>query len=387
MSPEIKVKVIRFGIIALLFICVLTLQGMPDMRKVHDIAMSLGMILLFGLLVKNIWITLFVAWTVFLYCFFKFSSGQLYISNIFFGTVLYMITKVAFKKENINLFINGVLWLVFINIVLMALQLVAYDFVFIGAKYVQGFKVLFENTAPSGFMGHISTMGCLMALAIPLLLSRGSLTATIGAVGLFVPLYLSSASLCVLAGIFGFMFVLFFKIKKITWFLIILLFLSGGIYYTTKVDHLGTERFPVWKKVLKDCYVHPFTGWGLDSFRNKTPNKDFKYAQEVLHYDEYTHEDGTKYTDVTHINWWDNPHNLYISLAFEFGAVGLFIFIGFIRQNVMRFSYAVKDMNTIALFGFVLVFLAVSAGHFPIFLARCAVFIIPAFALLEVSTE
>src|SRR3990167_4665742 len=91
--------------------------------------------------------------------------------------------------------------------------------------------------------------------------------------------------------------------------------------------------------------------------------------------------------DVKKLMWWDNPHNLYISILYEFGLPGLFIFCGYNRQIFMRYKNSVKNLNTIGLMGFVIAFFGISLGHFPIFLARCAAFIIPMFALLEVSTE
>jgi len=387
MSNEITTKIIRCIIVAILFIALFNIQGISSNREAHQQMMMLAIIVLSGLMLKNIWVTLFLWWTVFLYSFFKFETGSLYLSNIFFGSVLYLIVKTAFKKEHIDFFINGILWFTVANILFMTLQICKFDFMYDKVSYLHGIKQLFENTKPSGFMGHISLMGVLMALSIPLLATRRSKWAIAGSLGLFVPLYLSKASLCVLMGLIGFIFVLWFRMPKRIWFISIIILAIMGSLYLKFVDKPETPRIWLWKRVLRDCMLHPITGWGLDSFRNTTSYKDFKYQAQkevFVNLDEF-HRD-VKVNKVTYIQYWDNPHNLYVSLFFEFGLIGLFLLIAYFRQCTIRLKNAIKYPNTIALAGFLLVFLGVSIGHFPIFLARFAVIIVPCIALFEVST-
>jgi len=87
------------------------------------------------------------------------------------------------------------------------------------------------------------------------------------------------------------------------------------------------------------------------------------------------------------VNKWDNPHNLVISLLFEFGLFGLVFLIGYLRQLSIWFRRAVKEPNTIALAGFLIGVLIISMGHFPLFLARIVVFVIPCAALLEINLK
>ena len=178
-----------------------------------------------------------------------------------------------------------------------------------------------------------------------------------------------------------------FRFREKIFLIMICVVLLCGSFYVKNVDKLGMERLPMWHKILRDGMKHPITGWGLDSFSNVTPQKNFKYSQVVnkvpFNVDNY----GNVQKEMTSILWWDNPHNLYISLFYEFGFVGLFLFIGYIRQNVLRFKNCIKSPDAIALAGFVFVFLCISIGHFPIFLARTAICIIPVFALLEITTS
>lgn len=382
---ELRRKIIRAVIVSCIFISLITLHGVADLRQAHQAVFMVAMIGLFGLVFNNIWISLFIGWTAFLYSFFKFSTGNIYITNILFGSILYLLTIMGFKKENINLFINAFLWFVFANVIYMVVQLAGYDFVYKKIVY-HWFKEFVPNTNPHGFMADDSILGGLLAMAIPVLASRRSRLAMIGSVGLFIPLYLTETSLCFLAGIAGFLFVLFYKIRRKLWIalLVILIFLGG--FYINKVDTLGTERFPLWRRILQDCMMHPITGWGLDSFRNTTPQKDFKYTNYTTHKDNILYKDGKRY-NITKVEYWDNPHNLLLSLFFEFGFFGLVIFTGFMRRNVLLFKNNPKTSNTVGIAGFILAFLLVSMGHFPIFLARCACYIVPFFALYEVQTR
>lgn len=377
-------KIVRCLIVGMIFLFLLTIQGMNDNRNAHQIIMMLAVIILFSSLLKNIWISLFLCWTVFLYSFFKFKIGSIYLTNIFCGCILYYLVKKAFKKEHINFFINGVLWFTAVNIVFMILQICKFDFVFDKVFYLEGIKQAIENTTPSGFMGHISLMGCLMALSVPLLASKRSKWAIVGSLALFVPLYISHSCLCVLMAIVGLLFVLWFKIPRKIWIISVIALVLAGSGYLKYVDRPDVARFIIWKNILKDNMVHPITGWGLDSFRNFTSYKDFKYrAPEGV----YKHPELDEGTEIIYIEWWDNPHNLYISLWYEFGIIGLILFFGYLRQCVMWFKNAIKYPDVIGLAGFILVFLGISVGHFPIFLAKFTAIIIPAFALYEISVS
>jgi len=380
--------IIRCALIFGMFLLVLPIQGITDVRQAQQVVFMLFIFSLFSLILKNIWLTLFLLWTIFLYSFFKFTTGEIYASNIFLASALYLITKVAFRRSHINFFINGFLWLVFANIVYMTVQVLDLDFMYTGQFDVQGIVTYINNTKPVGLMGHLAISSFLIAAAIPLLATRNSKMGWVGAFALFIPLYICKTSLCFGVGFVGLFFVLYFKIPKRIFIIGVLISALACCFYLAKVDFVGKSRFVQWHRVMSDVMIHPVTGWGLDSFRNITPQKDFRYAQQIVKYSQYTNpDDGKIYSNITHITWWDNPHNLYISILYEFGFVGMILFIGYLRMNVLKFKNSIKELNTIGLAGFILVFLAISVGHFPAFLGRTMIFIIPMFALFEVSTE
>ena len=94
MTEELVRKIMRCSIIAIVFLSLMTLQGVTDNRETHQTIYMLMLVSLFSLLLKNVWMTLFILWTVFLYSFFKFTSGSEYLSNIFLGSIFYLVTKI-----------------------------------------------------------------------------------------------------------------------------------------------------------------------------------------------------------------------------------------------------------------------------------------------------
>ena len=393
MSPSLVGKVVRCFLIGLIFLPALHIIGM-DNREAHQMMIMLAVIVIFGLILKNIWITLFIAWSVALYSFFKFETGNIYITNIFIGAVLYYLVKISFKKEHINFFINGVLWFTVLNCLYMVLQAMSFDFYFLHLP-IWG-KVLDKlpmNTELYGFMGCYWALGCLLALAIPLLASKGTLTSKIGAVMLFYPLYLCHAGLCVVMAIMGLLFVFWYQIPRILWVsMLICLFCFGG-FYLSKIDRPNWGvRGRIWKAALTDASKYPISGYGLDSFRNETKKKPYKYLERhtgsIINTFHIRKDENMKFTipnENVRVEIWDNPHNLYISLFFEFSLVGLFIFCGYIRGLTLNFLRAIKSNQVVGLTAFILVFLGISFGHFPIFLARFTPILIVGFALHEVA--
>jgi len=228
-------------------------------------------------------------------------------------------------------------------------------------------------------MGFKACMGVLMALGIPLLATRQHKWAIPMACLLFVPIYLSKSSICIAGGITGLLFVLWFRLSKGLWFGVLgSLCVLGGFYVKFVDMPMGTfmDRIHLWKNVLHDCVIHPWQGWGLDSFRHMTAQKEHLYAMNAQ-----------KTSVGMYVNIWDNPHNIYISLFFEWGIIGLLLLGGYLRDMAIKFKNRMKDSQTLALTGFMIVFFIVSVAQFPMFLARTACFLIPAFALWECQLE
>ena len=126
---------------------------------------------------------------------------------------------------------------------------------------------------------------------------------------------------------------------------------------------------------LEDINVHPITGYGLDSFRHILPGKKFSYVYP------------TREGDKIFLNGWDNPHNFLISLWYEWGILGPILFFGYLTMLFNMFRYSIKTPNMLGLAGAAIAVLIVCTAHFPMFLARTVVFVIPLFAMFECEAK
>lgn len=289
-------------------------------------------------------------------------------TNIFYGAILYYITKLVFDKKHIDWFIKIVLWVVVANIAYGIIQLFSFDFIYTYSETFQ-FTQILNTPSPNGFMGNSAMTADLYCFAIPLMATRSSKSIWLSFV-LLIPIFLLHSTTALFTAIVLYMFLLWFKVNKKIWFTILgVLMLLGTVHIVTG-EMPGVERFPVWKEALNDCNVHPIKGWGMDSFRKFTSAKMHIYMSNA--------GCGSQ---------WDNPHNLYISLLYEFGFLSLILLGGYIRQLIIWFRNAMKEPNTLALAGFILGFFIVSLGNFPIFVARLAIIIIIVLGLYEVQTR
>ena len=363
----------------LIFIGIASYQGLPE-REVLQAMFCLGIMLVFGVLLRNIWLSLFVLWTITLFMMFKMQTGLVYVTNMFFGCVLYYMTKVVYKRKHIDHFIKMLLSFVGCNLAYMVLQVLDLDFYYwLVIRTTNGSLSTVSNGDPCGFMGYKAGMGMLMAMTIPLMATRRTKYALLTTLLLFIPIYISRSTICVVGGISGYLLVLWYRVKRCHWWSAVVIMCLLGSLYVIKVDApMGTlnTRPRQWKVVLRDCTKHPIAGWGLDSFRNFTQLKKINYADSI-----------TRVGNIVHVVQWDNPHNLPISLFFEWGIIGLLLLGGYTRSCIIKFRRSVKSPNVLALSGFLLVFFIVSLAQFPMFLGKFAIFIIPCFALFEISVE
>lgn len=389
MNDKFIARIVRSLIVVIMFIPLVDIQGM-DLRSAQHSALFLAVIVLFGLLLRNIWLTAFVAWTVFTFSYYNFQCGGLYVYNVLIGAILYYCVKISFKKEHINLLFNAFLWLVVANLGLMFVQQCGLDFVFkVILRTKEGIQGYIDIVEPCGFMALKAAMGMLMALAVPILLTRWNKWSTIGTALLFVPIYISKSSICMGGAIIGVLFVLWYKDlsfkrlkSKWVWSILLIALIVVGLAYIVLIDApMGTlpTRLTQWRITLKDCVIHPISGWGLDSFRNELPWKKFVYAMNM----------SQAPSGAIHYDFWDNAHNLYIQVMYEWGLIGILILVGYLRGCFLKFNKAIKSSNTVALGGFLIVLLIINIAQFPLFLSRCACFIIPIMALFDtqMSTE
>lgn len=371
-------KITRLFIAGMIFLAILSIQGV-DERQCHQMFMTVLVMSVLAIFLRNVWLTLFLWWTMLSYILFRF-DGTTYFFNIFFGCLLYFLTKVSYQKRHIDHFIKIIIIFACCNAAYLILQFFDLDFYYyLNINTALGeHRTLDSFVYLSGFMGMQAAMGMLMALTVPLVATRRPRWSIWASLLLFIPIYLSNSTTAIAAGLIGLVFVLFFKLKKVHWWSLIVICGLLGSLYAVKVDMPGggfrgfEGRIKLWKQVMRDATKHPIIGHGLDSFRRHTERSPEKYCEVI----ERT-EKGW------HVTVWDNPHNLLISLIFEFGVLAWIFLGGYLRDYFKAFVRAEKSKNAIATTGFLIVFFVLSMAQFPMWLAPLAVIIIPVFAMSE----
>lgn len=352
--------------------------GAASLRLTQQQGLQVIAIALFAVFIlQNVYLSLFLLWSLFLYAHFAFASpvGTV-VLTILGGCLIYEAAYRIVNKDNVKILFYFMIAFALINMIYMIFQGFGWELI-----YKEFGKVAYQPQM-LGFMGLKAIMGVLFAICIPFFAFRFPVLS----LGLFIPIYISECSSAMGGAIVAYLWQLWFLSKK--WFCIMVgIMCLGGIAYAYHDSHAGmfTDRFYMWKEVLRDAVKKPMIGWGPDSFRCVTQEKQFMYVKnvrtqktfkldvrDVVEYD-HTHKyDMKKYGQFMQegdtLDPWDNPHNEYIKLLFEFGLPSLII-LGFLCDDIkVRFNY--QNYLTIPIIGFFLSLLVISVGWFPFELAR-----------------
>ncbi len=336
---------------------------------------QLGVTVLFCvLMLENIYLSIFLLWSVALYAYYNFPpmSGA-YVMNIFFGCLLYQMSYKLVNKHNLKYILNTLIAVCFLNVGWLVLQGINYELIFMD-------KGDYQTLHMCGFFGLKAFMGMFFAMCLPFLLSRNVWLAPT----FLIPIYVSESSCAMIGAVAVLIWHLYQHsrgvMKKTILCLLSTIILLAGSLYVYQDSHSGmfTARTNGWKVMLRDAFKHPFIGWGLDSFRNVGKDKNFMYVKND--YTELTakytyHKETNRFIppkdfikqDVPY-SFWDHPHNEYISLLYEFGLVPFFILAFLIRDVLKRFNRANRDH--VALLGFFIAILVFGIGQFPMHVAR-----------------
>jgi len=359
----------------------------------------------------NIWIGIFGIYSILLFALSGFKLGLSIMFNIFLGILLYFAT-LALKKEDTKQIFNAMIWVCILNMLYIALQNIRLDFIFM----IKGEHGVVEpiNKDTMGFMGIKAALGIYMALgAIAIMFFHPWL-----ALALLFPIYLSQSTGAV-AGAFSGVLCYFWWMKRKVFKILLPILIVGGIAYVVFVDSptgmLGT-RSPMWKLAMKDAFYgfnlhagqlqspylrNPFTGFGLGAFREgpilyfkefdtnitlraiKTPQGLVDVAGN-----RFKMKDGYLYTPYDkRVDWWDDPHNEFVHLFYDFGLFGVII-IGFILYYLtMRFRNSVKSKELIVITSMLVVIGVTSLTQFPMHLARLGYLMPILLGLFVIHTE
>jgi O-antigen ligase len=252
-----------------------------------------------------------------------------------------------------------------------------------------------SNHDPVGIMGIKAVSGVFAAICLPIAMFFSPWLSVL----IIPPLALSQCSSGVLAAVVSILFIAWYNSRRTFGLLLVPIVLAGGLFVANDAKmNMMTDRAKLWKLAATDALQHPVVGMGLDSFRNLSNMKPFLYFKDAtnnnalrMNYNRMTggwnkpagydlqyqvrtdnqgkvvfKQDGTPEMEAM-VNPWDNPHNEFISILYEFGLVGLLLF-GALLWDITRRLY--RDPIVITLYAVFLAYLVSSIGQFPFHLAR-----------------
>lgn len=349
--------------------------------------------------VGNIWLGAFLAWNVILFVYNGAVVGWEQVINILFGCLLFAFSRYFFKSNRFETVNKPILIVVCVSLIFMFLQLLHIDPIF-QPQTNAGVQMGGPLGDPIGFFGIKEANGTFLTIALPILASINPILGLL----LLIPIKMSQSSGVYLAALISILFYTFYLHKKIFRFIMFLIPIVGVlILLDLRTDpKTFTARFPVWWSAISYTLRPPSygIGYGPDSYRNYTPRKNFVFVGD----NHYNHAIMTKVdkdtstfayysptrdiakiealtrnavnTNVSkgQVDFWDNPHNEYINMLFQYGIVGIILLGGLIREMYFRFKYAIKDKELIVITSCLLVYLVTSITNFPLELARTGFF-------------
>lgn len=366
--------------------------GQMTMRMGHEQFFQLGVTFLFILtFVENIWLASFILWAIFIYGYYNFpSAGGNYIMNLLMAAMLYQITYKLVNRERVRQIFMVILALCAINLLFIGLQIFNMDPLY-RSTVTGGF-----NYDPVGIMGLKAVSGVFSAICIPIAMFFSPwLTLAI-----LPALILSQCSAAVLATVASILFLAWHRSKQLAMYIMVPILLLGGAYiaHDSKMNMMS-DRANMWRLALNDALQRPLVGIGLDSFRSVTAHKPFLYFKNNENNDAFRmspsketggwilppgYKLGVNDSGEPNCNPWDNPHNEFVGIIYEFGVIGFLIFLALL-WDISRRLY--RDPIVITIFAVFLVYLFSSIGQFPFHLARTAHFSVILLACYYKLTE
>ena len=411
----------RWVIFAYLLFCPTCYVVGKDLRKTQEMLFQLAAYsVFFSAFFFNIkpikfnkiscWLGLFGIWAIFLFGMYNFSVGKNCLINIVCGLLVYFACLLTLEKEDFKTIRLALAIICGINLVYVTSQFLGYDPLF----NVKGCDVW--STDYIGFFAIKCAMGMYFAFCMPIIASIKWWIPLI----FFFPIGLSVSSGAMLAAIVSYLFYLWhipnfkrttFKMinlkfsmplkeiariylkKRWQFFSLLLLLFLGGSFFILKIDSpmgMYKTRPPMWKVVLKETLRHPVLGYGLNSIREGNirfikrcdSNKTLP-AKRI---------EGNKFAipeKCDKFDWWDNVHNEYLQLFYEFGVFGLICVVMILIYIIKRFINIPKPYSEelIGCIGYFIALMCASIVQFPLHLARLAHLLPVMLAFFVILTE
>jgi O-antigen ligase len=332
----------------------------------------------------DLWLGIFGIWSVMLFLLSGCKMGYSVLTNVLSGLILYFVTLNSLEKKDISFIFKAILFVCGLNAVLLSSQMLGYDPIYT----IRNTKEGIDNI---GFFGLKAAMGMYYAMSISIIAYFSPVIAFFA----LLPIGVSVSTGAVLGGAVSYLYYLWNRARN-GFIVVFIAILVGGALYVVKVDApmgMFATRPPMWGKVVKDIFKNAITGYGLDSFRSGKI-RYMRDADDDVTYRAVDDGSGKGYliTDIfekksVKFDWWDNPHNEYLQLAYEFGLVGVVIFLFILYHMFKTFKKAVKTKEILAICGFFIALFLCSLVQFPAHLARTAYLIPIMLALFRIETD
>ncbi len=376
-------------------ICPIIYNTSPDfnLRTIQERTFQLLAMCLVALFVGNFWISSFVVLNVFLLLYNDYSVGLTQVLNVFLGSLIFMVSRSYFKNKEFMPYANVILWIGTFSILWTVLQSFGIDPLYIAQDAGGNPQLQMTFHDFTGLFGIKMANAIFIGLMLPVLATLNLWLTPL----MLVPLYLCQSSVATLAIFCSMSFYLYHtRCKVFVWFFVIGLIV--GSFYIAKDLRTDPQtfksRFPVWHSAIHYTLVERPLGWGPDSYRSYTKQKKFQFFADydynhlimsqvskdeaMLKYygmdngEQWRKNDGKLKNNA--LSHWDNPHNEYIQMFFEYGFIGIILLIGLLREMYYRFKFAIRSKELIVVASCLVVYFVSGVGHFPLHLARLACF-------------
>jgi len=369
---NIKIDWLNILLFITLGLCVLGFIPIKnlDFRLGKQLLASMVLMSFVGIVfVRNVWIKLFLVWTV-IRTFLGYNKFSYVTMNTIFIYIMFYQTLIQnIKQEHFNKVLNGICIITLIQVFWQILQvcgvwilinpITKMDFIF---NYRDGLLMVTKPCASKAFTGLMSNTnmtGAALAMGLPAFFRKKWFPYSLM---VWVGLLLSRCAGAILPSLVVTSLYLWLNHRK--FFVPTMLFLVTGIvFYLLKFDKIeslltGSGRLPVWKEIMERMVPkRPIIGWGVGQFKvffpalQRTWNSDWSFIR------------------------WMQAHNEYLQVLVEQGAIGLGIVIGFI---VGIFHKAFKHRSEIIKIAFlgILVALINSGFNFLMHLTIATLFIV-----------
>lgn len=378
-----------------------------DVRGFQQTIFQYGAMLLCTFFVRNIWLSIFFAWTLLLFYLNGGQVGSESVLNIFLGIMLYGIARNFYAKFKFQDSVRWIGWVAIVSMIFMVLQLLRIDPIHSFYDPTQGGVISTQAFSdPVGMFMLKAHMGIFMALLIPILCTVHPALGLIG----FIPVAFSESTAAILAALGGFLYYLFFLHRRFFYTLTALGLIGLGFYAFmdfNKAPEMYRSRIGMWHLTIRKTFERPI-GYGPDSFRNITPSKNFMIMSDdkmtpaiayvvpgkadsfnFSYYDPNPSimKELNQNIQVKSANMWDHPHNEYLNLLFCWGFPGLAILFMLFKDGIHRFQRVDKSQEVVLLSSLIMVYLLSSTTQFPLSVARLAYLFPLLYGAFDASTD